>query len=224
VVLQRLSSSLRTERKDLRTRILTMIILSRYIDDCIFPAINGMDPKTLHYDDRTSLDGSQDGSSLDGIFPRTTHGPNGALILMPCELEEVSAPSRGAEYLDFGLAVDLRTRRLVTKVYDKRDNMPVFANSRTFPHIDSGLSKKVKYGVVGSQLIRFTRRCSSMRDFAACAARLFENMINYDYKPRELRRQLSAFGFSHWDSTARRLGAYLDFVRRLYILVPQLAS
>jgi hypothetical protein len=224
VALQRLSSSLRTERKDLRTRILTMIILSRYIDDCIFPAINGMDPKTLHYDDRTSLDGSQDGSSLDGIFPRTTHGPNGALILMPCELEEVSAPSRGAEYLDFGLAVDLRTRRLVTKVYDKRDNMPVFANSRTFPHIDSGLSKKVKYGVVGSQLIRFTRRCSSMRDFAACAARLFENMINYDYKPRELRRQLSAFGFSHWDSTARRLGAYLDFVRRLYILVPQLAS
>jgi hypothetical protein len=224
VALQRLSSPLRTEREDLRTRILTMITLSRYIDDCIFPAINGMDPKTLHYDDRTALDGSQDGSSLDGIFPRRTRGPNGTMILMPCELEEVSAPSRCAQYLDFSLVVDLGKRRIVMKVYDKRDNMPVFANSRTFPHIDSGLSNKVKYGVVSSQLIRFTRRCSSMSDFAACAARLIENMISHDYKPRALRRRLVAFGSSHWDSTARRLGAYKDFVRRLYILVPQLSS
>jgi hypothetical protein len=224
VALQRLSSSLRAEREDLRTRILTMIILSRYIDDCIFPAINGMDPKTLHYDDRTAFDGSQDGSALDGIFPRTTRGPHGAVIHMPCELEEVSAPARRAEYLDFSLRVDLGTRRLVMKVYDKRDDMAFFKDYRTFPHIDSGLSDKVKYGVVRSQLIRFTRRCSSMRDFAKCAARLFENMISHDYKPRPLRRQLSIFGASHWDSTARRLGRYKDFARRLYILVPQLSA
>jgi hypothetical protein len=49
-------------------------------------------------------------------------------------------------------------------------------------------------------------------------------MINNDYKTREFRRQLAAFGSSHWNSNARRLGAYNDFVRRLYILVPQLSS
>jgi hypothetical protein len=143
---------------------------------------------------------------------------------MPCELEEMSAPSLHVEYLDFGLTVDLIRRRLVMVVYDKRDNMAAFANSRTFPHIDSGLSNKVKYGVVKSQLIRFTRRCSTMSDFATRAALLIENMINSDYKPRALRRELDAFGSSHWDSTARRLGAYKDFLRRLYDLVPRLSS
>ena len=82
-----------TDRK-IHARTLFAMLSQRYIDDGLHVLT---DPEAFNsdsalYDDRTATDGSQDGGNLDGIYPRTSIGPDGNEIDMPFELECVHAP------------------------------------------------------------------------------------------------------------------------------------
>ena len=59
-----------------------------------------------------------------------------------------------------------KRRGLVAGIYDKRLD-DKFKNIEVirYPAIDSHLSNKAKYGIVDSQMVRFSRRCSKRRDF-----------------------------------------------------------
>ena len=62
-------------------------------------------------------------------------------------------------------------------VYQKRDDMPVFHDYRRFPHIESLISDRSKYGVFTSQLHRFASLCSSIQAFSNNVQRLLAEML-----------------------------------------------
>ena len=72
----------------------------RCVDDRTIIAYRDLDPKTILYDRRSTLDGSQDGGILGGIHPTPAAGPDGTTIFSPCELEEAHTPSLIINYLD----------------------------------------------------------------------------------------------------------------------------
>mmetsp|Transcript_29419 Transcript_29419/g.103696 ORF Transcript_29419/g.103696 Transcript_29419/m.103696 type:complete len:152 (+) Transcript_29419:632-1087(+) len=87
---------------------------------------------------------------------------------LPIELEDVDVSGQLVNYLDFTVWKDARARRLAFCLFDKRRvgrGALFFRDYRTFPHLESRLSRTCRHGVVTSQIIRFTRRCSRMRDF-----------------------------------------------------------
>jgi hypothetical protein len=68
-------------------------------------------------------------------------------------------------YLDLFIHQNKR-RGLVAGIYDKRlDDKFKNIDVIRYPAIDSYLSSKAKYGIVDSQMFRFSRRCSKRRDF-----------------------------------------------------------
>jgi len=162
-------------------RTLFAMLSRRYIDDNIHiltdPA--NFNSKDALYDDRTLFDGSQDGGDLDGIYPRKSTGPQGEEIKMPCELEEVHKPSRGVTFLDSRITVDLRSGRVITDVYDKRKDMIVYRDARTFPHRESLLPRAVPFNVITGQFIRFGRRISRLTDFLRATSDLVARMLNH---------------------------------------------
>jgi hypothetical protein len=212
------------ERTRLHALAYSVVLFLRYIDDCLIPAIGALDPNSFLYDKRTVFDESQDASTLDGIYPERAPGPNGTIIDKPCELEMVTPPSLQVNYLDWSLSVDRKKGRITTEVYDKRLAMPAFASCRTFPHHDSVMAKRTKYSIITSQLVRFSRRCSSMTPFAKSAARMLKRMLFYQYPVRALRLRLRLFGSRHWRLRASHLGRFKYFLRLLFYLLPELGT
>ena len=171
--------------------------LKRYIDDCLFTLPNGYDPQNSLYDERTAFDGTQDGTDVDGIYPSKYAGPNNTIVNMPCELERVAGPARSVNFLDWILTVDVERNRIMTETYDKRHDMPLFAHTRTFPHISSLLPMRVKLNVITSQLIRFARRSSTLRTPAHAAARLVASFLDYGYPRAPVTNKVRSF-LCHW--------------------------
>ena len=145
------------------------------------------------------------------IYPPSLRGPAG-IIDNPLELTTASEGST-AHYLDYLLSIT-PGGFIATRVYDKRDDLAVFRNTRSFPHRLSTLSYKCKAGVLFSQLYRFERRSSSMGAFLDRSERLFRKMVGNNYTPAKLQSQVKAFSaFSpskgSWAVAFRRLTARL---------------
>jgi hypothetical protein len=210
------------ERTRLHALAYSVVLFLRYIDDCLIPAIGSLDPNCFLYDKRTAFDESQDASTLDGIYPERAPGPNGTIIDKPFELDMVTPPALRVNYLDWSLFVDREKGSITTKVYDKRLEMAAFAACRTFPHHYSVMPNRTKYSIITSQLVRFSRRCSSMTTFAESAARMLRLMLLHQYPHRALRLRLRSFGCRHWRLRTSHLGRFKYFLRRLYYLLPEL--
>jgi hypothetical protein len=134
----------------------------------------------------------------------------------------VTPPSPQVNYLDWTLSVDRIKGSITTNVYDKRLDMPAFASCRTFPHHDSVMPKRTKYAIITSQLVRFSRRSSSMSSFAKAAARMMRLMLHNQYPRRALLLRLRAFGSHHWRLRASHLGTLEYFLFKLSYLLPEL--
>jgi hypothetical protein len=162
----------------------------RYIDDCMHYLTDRdvFDTKTALYDDRTAPGDEQDGGANDGIYPRTSIGPRGEVVLEPCALECVHQPSTKVNFLDY--AIEILNGRIITDVHDKRKKMDVYANSWTFPHRESLVSNKVRYNILTSQFIRFGRRCSRFCDFLRNAVTLTANMLRHGYNRRLIQNKI----------------------------------
>jgi hypothetical protein len=137
------------------------------------------------------------------------------IIENPLELTTASE-GRNTHYLDYHLSIS-RRGFIETRIYDKRDDIPVFKNTRNFPHRKSTLSYKCKAGVLFSQLYRFERRSTGMQVFLDRAERLFRKMVDSNYTPAGLHRQIKAFtAFSpskgSWAIAFRKLTARLQDV------------
>lgn len=98
-----------------------------------------------------------------------------------------------------------------TRIYDKRLE-PQFRmiNFIRFPDIDSAISDSAKYGVVISQLHRFSRLCSYRSDFIKEVVSLLYTLVKKGYNRRVMFRQVKAF-------LLRRPQLYVSFSsRKLY--------
>ena len=77
------------------------------------------------------------------------------------------------------------------------------------------LSDQCKYGVVTSQLFRFSRRCNRSNNFWEATRHLLEHMVGVGYKASQLLRKVKAFRHQlncaplEWTRQIRRLGAGL---------------
>ena len=193
-----------------KSRVYFILFLKRYIDDCLHTLTNDYDSATALYDERTAFDGSQDGTIVDGIFPKSARGPHGTPVDMPCELEAVHRPSTSITFCDWDITIDVDKGRIVTKVHDKRHRMPLFQHARTFPHVRSLIQLPAKMNVITSQFIRFSRRASSMTAFATAAARLVANMLIHHYPKNQVLRKIAHF-HRYWPKYGKHLGSFARF-------------
>ena len=196
------------------------MLSQRYVDDCLHVLTDpdAFDSEEALYDRRTVLDGSQDGGDLDGIFPRTSTGPGGETIEMPCELEQVHAPSRAISFLDWKIAVDPVRRRIMTSVHDKRRDMECYKNSRTFPHAASMLPWRTKLLVLTTQFQRYARRESTMYGLLQETATYAARMILADYPASRVLAEARKFR-KYWPNCAAGVGRYRDFEAKFSRLV-----
>ena len=122
----------------------------------------------------------------------STHGIAG---IYPDFLEGTFAePARAVDFLDLHIAPKLLAKGgfgpLVTCLYDKRrsEAFAMVPISR-FPHFQSLLSARCKYGVLGSRLIHMSRIISDPDNFEVEAARLICDMVLSGYSLSRLLAQ-----------------------------------
>ena len=87
--------------------------------------------------------------------------------------------------------------------------MPVFADYRRFPHIDSYVSERAKYNVFTSQLHRFAIICNTWQSFRQQVTKLAREMIEHGYAWQKLRHGLIKFWRYYQDFQRVHHGNYL---------------
>ena len=85
------------------------------------------------------------------------------------EIKDTTESNTSASYLDLLLSIG-RDGQLRTFLYDKRDDFNFHITNFQFP--SSNIPSLPAYGVYISQLIRYTRACSSYESFILRAVRL----------------------------------------------------
>ena len=83
-------------------------------------------------------------------------------------------------------------------IYDKRLEAK-YANINVirYPHTQSVLATKAKYGILTSQLYRFLRRCTLATDFVYNISLVLYRLMNKGYHTRQLWSQVKLFLLKH---------------------------
>jgi len=106
------------------------------------------------------------------VFKDTTYSPNSAF------------------YLNLYLEHDIN-KTLTSKLYDKRDDFkfPIV----NYPFLDNNTSSSPVYGVYISQLIRYSRTCTSYQDFLHRSVLLKWKFLNQGFIETRLRSIFKKF-------------------------------
>ena len=121
-----------------------------------------------------------DADGVRGIYPDFLQ-----LTLEQSSQERVS-------FLDTWVAFD--GKAWGTSVYDKREHPPLsLVPSLKFPHPDSMISERAKYGIITSQLHRFGRICVRKSDFVERARMFLAEFIGRGYGRERVRRVVRSF-------------------------------
>ena len=81
-----------------------------------------------------------------------------------------------------------------TKTYDKREHPPLSRINQTkFPHASSFLSSRSKFGIVTSQLMRFSRVCTREQDFTYRARKFLSYFLKQMHSPKTTRKYVLKF-------------------------------
>lgn len=131
-------------------------------------------------------------------------------LIYPPELEikETTDTASSASFLDLYLEFDLHSH-LSTRIYDKRDdfNFEII----NFPHLSSNIPTSPAYGIYISQLIRYSRACSSYSDFVKRHQCLSRKLMNQGYVKERLVLFLKKF-----------IGRYQDLVDKYSVSTSQI--
>jgi hypothetical protein len=118
---------------------------------------------TFRYiDDVLSINNDQFHSYVDYIYPSEL------------EIKDITESSSSASYLDVLLNIDA-VGKLTTQLYDKRDDFSFTIVN--FPYICSNIPLSSAYGVYISQLIRYTRACSTYDQFLSRSRLLTDELM-----------------------------------------------
>ena len=112
--------------------------------------------------------------------------------MYPAELEikDTTGSITSASYLDLLLSIG-RDGQFHTSIYDKRDDFNFHITS--FPFLSSNIPSSPAYGVFISQLIRYSRACSSYECFILRARRLTSKLLKQGYLAERLKSSFRKF-------------------------------
>ena len=112
--------------------------------------------------------------------------------MYPAELEikDTTESTTSASYLDLLLSIG-RDGQLHTSIYDKRDDFNFHITN--FPFLSSNIPSSPAYGVFVSQLIRYSRACSSYECFILRARRLSSKLLKQGYLGERLKSSFRKF-------------------------------
>ena len=106
------------------------------------------------------------------------------------EIKDTTVSTTSASYLDLLLSIG-RDVQLNTSIYDKRDDFNFHITN--FPFLSSNIPSSPAYDVFISQLIRYTRACSSYECFILRARRLSINLLKQGYLAERLKSSFRKF-------------------------------
>ena len=120
--------------------------------------------------------------------------------MYPAELEikDTTESTTSAFYLDLLLSIG-RDGQLHTSIYDKRDDFNFHITN--FPFLSSNIPSSPAYGVFISQLIRYSRACSSYECFILRARRLSSKLLKQGYLAERLKSSCRKFYGRYGDLT-----------------------
>ena len=112
--------------------------------------------------------------------------------MYPAELEikDTTESTTSTSYLDLLLLIG-RDGQLHTSIYDKRDDFNFYITN--FPFLSSNIPSSPAYGVFISQLIRYSRACSSYQCFILRARRLSSKLLKQGYLAERLKSSFRKF-------------------------------
>ena len=112
--------------------------------------------------------------------------------MYPAELEikDTTESTTSASYLDLLLSIG-RDGQLHTSIYDKRDDFNFHITN--FPFLSSNIPSSPAYGVYISQLIRYSRACSSYECFILRARRHSSKLLKQGYLAERLKSSFRKF-------------------------------
>ena len=112
--------------------------------------------------------------------------------MYPAELEvkDTTESTTSASYLDLLLWI-WRDGQFHTSIYDKRDDFNFHITN--FPFLSSNIPSSPAYGVFISQLIRYSRACSSYECFILRARRLSSKLLKRGYLQERLKSSFRKF-------------------------------
>ena len=98
-----------------------------------------------------------------------------------------------ANYLDISIKHNNNTSKWSSKLYNKREAMVAKGlKLNKFPHPESMLTSRCKYGVITSQLHRYNVACYSKQAFMVCAVKLYSDCIDKGCSQRHTSRYFSS--------------------------------
>ena len=114
---------------------------------------------------------------------------------------QLGAPEfKGEEinYLDMTIKCENGTSKWSSKLYDKKEAMiRKGLKLNKFPHPESMLSSRCKYGIITSQLHRFSVACSSLTAFLEPATKLYATYLAKGYCRRLTDSYFNSFMRRH---------------------------
>ena len=140
---------------------------------------------------------------------------NNIVQIYPTELEikDTTESANSASYLDLLLTTNI-DGKLVTKIYDKRDDFrfPII----NFPFLDSNIPSLPAYGVYISQLVRYSRACSEKCDFVTRAEILTSKLLNQGYCELKLKKIFKKFYGRYHDKIDRYETSVTSFLSDIF--------
>ena len=108
-------------------------------------------------------------------------------------MNKANSSDTEAPFLDLNLSISNGTVSI--KIYDKRDDFDF--DIINFPFLDGDVLRRTSYVVYISQLVRFARASSSVRDFNCRNKALTAKLLRQGYRYHKLRKIFSRFYRRH---------------------------
>ena len=167
------------------------------------------------FDNNDMQSGITFGDGEDGIFPMSLLNKKGDIIDKPLQIE--GEEGREVNFLDE--TISIKNGRLRRTLYRKTDFIIVagapLSDRPNFPHHDSKLTIRSKYGVVTGEMVRFSRRVDTKTDFIKYTVQMITKMIKHKYSRKRLLTKIRSFRhwpktLGTWSSTRQRIIQLLD--------------
>lgn len=151
-----------------------MLSLSSDTQGDVIDAFNGT---SRYLDDILTIDNPFFAQMVSSIYPHEL------------TLNKANESDKLVSFLDLHLSIV--NGNVVSKIYDKRDDFNF--DIVNYPHLDGDVPRTTSYGVYISQLIRFARACSDVRDFNDRNLHITGKLLQQGYRYHKLRKSFVKF-------------------------------